>query len=290
MGDIRDNRRAASVCSPMSDSPAPIGLVAALQRELRDLLAAMPDARPRTIGGREFWHGTLEGHEVVAVQSRVGKVAAAATTAALISHYRVGAVVLTGIAGGLAPGVAVGDVVVSAELLQHDLDGSPFFPRWEVPLTGVSRFPADAVLAERAAAAARAALADPLALFGEALVQEFSLHAPTVHTGLIVSGDRFVRTREDRDALCAALPDALAVEMEGAAVAQVCHEWGLPFVAIRAISDRADEAAHGDFSRFLSAVCAHYGAAVVRRLLAEMPRAQGASRDGATRPNSSTSS
>ncbi|WP_200231929.1 5'-methylthioadenosine/adenosylhomocysteine nucleosidase, partial [Rubrivivax gelatinosus] len=251
--------------------PAPLGLVAALRQELRELLELMPGAQRRVIGNREFWLGELEGHAVVAVQSRVGKVAAAATTATLIAHYGVGAVVLTGIAGALAPGVAVGDVVVSNELLQHDLDGSPFFPRWEVPLTGVSRFPADAALVERAAAAARAALADPLALFDAQTVQALALHAPTVHTGLIVSGDRFVRTRQDSEALRAALPDALAVEMEGAAIAQVCHEWGLPFVAIRAISDRADDDAHADFSRFLREVCARYGAAVVRRLLADSP-------------------
>ncbi|MCC9597967.1 MULTISPECIES: 5'-methylthioadenosine/adenosylhomocysteine nucleosidase [unclassified Rubrivivax] len=260
--------------TPDPSSPrtaAPLGIVAALRQELSDLLELMPGARRQILGNREFWHGELEGHDVVAVQSRVGKVAAAATTATLIAHYGVGAVVLTGIAGALAPGVAVGDIVVSAELLQHDLDASPFFPRFEVPLTGVSRFKADAALVERVAAGARVALADPLTLFGEQIVRDFALHAPTVHTGLIVSGDRFVRTAEDSETLRASMPDALAVEMEGAAIAQVCHEWGLPFVAIRAISDRADDDAHADFSRFLREVCARYGAAVIRGVLAGAP-------------------
>jgi adenosylhomocysteine nucleosidase len=149
-------------------------------------------------------------------------------------------VLFTGVAGGLGEGVAVGDVVVADTLLQHDMDASPIFPRWEVPLTGRSRFAADVAWAGRrlAAAAHRAG------------------HA--VHRGLVVSGDRFVSTSAESAALRGLLPDALAVEMEGAAVAQVCHDFGRAFAVMRTISDRADDAAHVDFPRFVADVASVY--------------------------------
>ena len=92
---------------------------------------------------------------------------------------------------------------------------------------------------------------------------EFALHAPTLHAGLILSGDRFVATSAESAALRQALPEALAVEMEGAAVAQVCHDWALPFAALRTVSDRADDSAHVDFMRFIDQVASRYSAAVL---------------------------
>jgi adenosylhomocysteine nucleosidase len=253
---------------------APFGIIAALHEELHELLALTQDKRRHLIGNREFWSGELQGRRVVLVQSRVGKVAAAATTVALVTHFRVRSIVLTGVAGGIAPHVAVGDVVVSTHLLQHDVDASPLFPRWEIPLTGLSRFPADAALLQGVAQSARSVLADLAALVGPQAVQAFALHTPRVHTGLIVSGDRFVATSHECHALRTALPDALAVEMEGAAIAQVCHEWSVPFVALRAISDRADDAAHIDFPRFVAEVGARYSAGIVQRWLQTVAASQ----------------
>ena len=99
------------------------------------------------------------------------------------------------------------------------------------------------------------------------IIKAFSLKQPSVHAGLIVSGDRFVATSAECHALRAALPDALAVEMEGAAVAQVCHEWNVPFVVIRAISDCADDTAEVDFPKFLVEVAARYCASILQRWL-----------------------
>jgi len=145
----------------------------------------------------------------------------------------------------------VGHVVVADRFLQHDLDASPIFPKYEVPLYGTSQFRADAALSDRlAAAAARALPGTP------------------VHRGLIVSGDRFVSTTGESRALQSALPQALAVEMEGAAIAQVCHDYGIPFAAVRTISDRADDEAHVDFARFVSEVASRHSAAIVQALLA----------------------
>ncbi|HJV95876.1 MAG TPA: 5'-methylthioadenosine/adenosylhomocysteine nucleosidase [Albitalea sp.] len=252
-----------------SSNPAsPLGIVAALHEEISELLTLLSGAHRVRIGSRDFWTGELEGQAVVVVLSRIGKVAAASTAAVLVTHFGVRAVVFAGVAGALAPGVAVGDVVVSAELLQHDVDASPLFPRWEIPLTGVARFAADASLAQGLQESASAVLADPQALLGLEVMRAFGIAAPQVHTGLIVSGDRFVSTSAESVALRGALPDALAVEMEGAAVAQVCHEWGVPFAAIRTISDRADDAASVDFAQFITQVDSRYSVAILRRWLA----------------------
>lgn len=241
----------------MHAGAAPIAIVAAMHEELAALLERMPDERRVTVAGRDFWQGHLQGHEVIAVLARIGKVAAATTAAVLAERFRVGRVVFTGVAGGLGPGVRVGDVVVAEAFLQHDMDASPIFPRHEVPLYARSRFPADAELAAALREAARIAL--PQA---------------RVHHGLVISGDRFVSTTAEARALQAELPDALAVEMEGAAFAQVCHDFDLPFAAVRTISDRADDAAHGDFLEFIRTVASPYSAAIVDALLSALPKPQ----------------
>ena len=225
-----------------------------MHEELAAVLALMPDEHRQVVGGREFWLGHLHGQPVVAVLSRIGKVAAATTATALIERFGVERIVFTGVAGGLAPGVKVGDVVVADCFLQHDLDASPLFPRHEVPLYGLSRFSADPALSARLVDAVRRALPQ----------------AP-LHRGLLVSGDRFVSTTAESRALQAALPDALAVEMEGAAIAQVCHDYGIPFAAVRTVSDRADDEAHGDFVQFIQDVASRYSAAIVDALLRPGP-------------------
>lgn len=228
-----------------------LAIVSAMHEELSAVLALLPDERKVEVAGRSFWRGHLHGQEVVAVLSRIGKVAAATTAAVLVERFGVRAIVFTGVAGGLGPGVHVGDVVVADAFLQHDLDVSPLFPRHEVPLYGRARFPTDPVLTARLAAAARVALP-----------------GAGLHRGLVVSGDRFVSTTAEARALQAELPDALAVEMEGAAVAQVCHDYGIPYAAVRTVSDRADDAAHGDFVSFVEQVASRHSAAIVRALLA----------------------
>lgn len=250
-----------------SSEPAPIAIVGAMHEEIAALLAAMPDEAPVRVAGREFWRGHLDSTPVVVVLSRIGKVAAATTATVLAERFGVRALLFTGVAGGLGAGVNVGDVVVADALLQHDMDASPLFPRHEVPLTGRARFEADAALSNALLHAATQALADPAALVGAAAQAEFALQAPRVHRGLVVSGDRFVCTAQESQALREALPDALAVEMEGAALAQVCHDYGLPFAMVRTISDRADDTAHTDFARFVAAVASHYSLAIVRDTL-----------------------
>jgi adenosylhomocysteine nucleosidase len=227
-----------------------IAIVSAMREELHALHEDLHGERIERIAGRDFHLGTLHGHAALLVLSGIGKVAAATTTALLLDRFDVSAVLFTGVAGGLSAGVKVGDVVIGDALLQHDLDASPIFPRWEVPLTGISRFAAAATWSDRLAHAAQATGHD-------------------VHRGLIVSGDRFVSTSAESAALRAALPDALAVEMEGAAVAQVCHDFARPFAVMRTISDRADDSAHTDFARFVAEVASGLTRVIVRAALTE---------------------
>ncbi len=247
----------------MSHDLVPVGLMSAMHEELVLLLDAMPDEQRVSVAGRDFWQGHWQGRPVVAVLSRIGKVAAATTATALIERFGVRQIVFTGVAGGLGPEVCVGDVVLADRFVQHDMDASPLFPRHEVPLYGCSEFSTDAFLSAGLAQAARRVLAEVSAHVGDEAVTTFGLHAPRLHTGLIASGDRFVSTTAECRALQQALPQALAVEMEGAAVAQVCADYAVPFAALRTISDRADDDAHADFSRFIREVASRYSLAML---------------------------
>ena len=234
-----------------------LAIVGAMHEEIAALRPCLADVRTERRAGRDFHLGRLDGHDVILVRSGIGKVAAAATTAVLLDAFDASALLLTGVAGGLGQGVRVGDIVVADALLQHDMNAEPLFPRWEVPLTGRARFHADAAWTMRLGRACRTLAADGT-----------HADAATIHQGLVISGDRFVATRAESDQLRALLPDALAVEMEGAAVAQVCHDFARPFAVVRTISDRADDDAHGDFQRFVDEIAAPYSRDIVRAVLA----------------------
>jgi adenosylhomocysteine nucleosidase len=245
----------------------PIAIVSAMYDELSQLLALMPDENKQTRAGREFWLGHLHGHEVVLVLSGIGKVAAATTATLLIEHFLVSHIVFTGVAGGLGKNVNVGDLVVANSFLQHDLDVSPLFPKYEVPSYGVATFQADNKLASELRQACTEVLNDIANVLTSETRAAFNLANPQLHEGLIISGDRFVSTTAESKKLQQDLPSALAVEMESAAFAQVCHDYGVPFSAVRTISDRADDDATVDFNRFLSEVASHYSASIVDKWL-----------------------
>lgn len=252
---------------PSVESEACLGILSALPEEQYGLVALLELPQPpEAHAGRQFVRGRLAGCPVVLALCGIGKVAAATTTTVLIERFGVRRLLFTGVAGGLAPGVKVGDVVIADGFVQHDMDASPLFPRHEVPLYGRARFEADGLLSERLLRAARAALAHDQELGNAAVRNRFGLHHVAVHQGLLISGDRFVSALAEAAELRAALPQALAVDMESAAVAQVCHDYGVPFAAMRTVSDRADDSAHVDFPAFVEAVAGRYAQAIVRAL------------------------
>lgn len=215
-----------------------LGIISALAEEQQGLLEAFERPATRLHGMRAYTVGKLWEIDAVCVLSRIGKVAAAMTAAILVEKFGVTHIVFTGVAGSGDPNVKVGDIVVADSLVQHDVDASPLFPRFEIPLTGLSRFATDVALTERLATAAAS--------------------TTRVHRGLIASGDQFIGKLAQIQALKAALPDLLAVEMEGAAVAQVCFELGIPFAVIRTISDNANDEAAVDFLHFVQTVASRY--------------------------------
>lgn len=250
---------------PTSDhGSSPIAILSALPQEQRGLIELLQRPRKVNHARRDFWLGDLHGQPVVLALSKIGKVAAATTTTALIERFNVRRIVFTGVAGGMGHGVKVGDVVVATEFVQHDLDASPLFPRYEVPLYGKTRFHCDTALSALLFEASCSALAH------ESLMTH-GFAGACVHQGLIASGDRFVSGLDEskllRDLMARAGHEVLAVEMEGAAVAQVCMDYGVPFAVMRTISDRADDSAHVDFPAFVDTVASRYARIVIERFL-----------------------
>jgi adenosylhomocysteine nucleosidase len=247
-----------------------LAIMGAMPDEVRHLVDALRDVRTVTRGNRRYHHGTLWGHDAVVVFSHWGKVASAMTATTLVGELEADRLVFTGVAGGVDPALRVGDVVIATRLVQHDLDARPLFARHEIPLLGRTYLDADATLTASIRDAARAFLAEvasapdtPTA----AAMRALGVERPRVVEGLVASGDRFFASDAARAELRVDLPDVRCVEMEGAAVAQVCAEHGVPFAVVRTISDAAGDSAAIDFTAFLEAVASTYSHEILRRWL-----------------------
>lgn len=251
----------------MATPPMRLGIISALQQEQAGLIDLMHNAASSKHGMRDYVAGKLGDTDCVCVLSRIGKVAAAATVATLIERFHVTHIVFTGVAGSADETVAIGDIVVGDALVQHDMDARPLFPRFEVPLLGQSHFASDKYLTDRLLQAASDFIEyDLTEMISADDRRRFHLERPRLHHGLIGSADEFVASRSRMEALKSTLTDLLAVEMEGAAVAQVCFEFGIPFAVIRTISDGANEKSPVDFMQFIERVAARYAFGIVKRL------------------------
>lgn len=199
----------------------PVAVFAALEQEASALVRHLP--RSQTIGPRiAAW----EGDGMVVVVGGVGKVAAALATQFAQDVFKPRCVVVVGIAGGLHADTARGQVVIASGAVQHDMDARPLTSaRGVIPVLGESVFSADAPMAEKLLTAARRAVENPR----------------VVRSGLVLTGDQIITSRKLRDGLAHDFPDAACVDMETAAVAQVAHQNGLPWGAVRVTSDSADE-------------------------------------------------
>jgi len=227
-----------------------LGIMTAMEEEFRLLAKRFGASSSRSVGPRTFFTAHAGALAVVVVCSRIGKVAAASTATTLLDIFGVDAIVCTGVAGGVTQGVSVGDFVVSEHLVQHDFDSKGVLgcSRFEIPLLGLSRIPVDSDLHTDAALAAEAVVGDS---DYRAAVSKFVRGAPRVHRGIIASGDVFINAQKEREALVRDIPGLLCVEMEGAAVAQVCVEREVSCVVARIISDGADDASHVNFNAFI---------------------------------------
>jgi adenosylhomocysteine nucleosidase len=245
-----------------------LAIVSAMPDEISRVVESLTDVTTQTLGRRQYHAGNFEEIPVVVVFSGWGKVAAAATTTQLIASYDVTDVVFTGVAGAVQHGLAIGDVVVGTELIQHDMDASPIFPRYEVPLLGKALLATDAGLRARLRAAGQEFLREDLAMaVPQGSRAWFHIESPKVIEGVIASGDQFFDSAEEISALRRRLPEVACVDMEGAAVAQVCEAYSVPFGIVRTISDVSDENAPHDFPRFSREIAGTYSLGILARFV-----------------------
>ncbi|MBQ1821861.1 MAG: 5'-methylthioadenosine/adenosylhomocysteine nucleosidase [Lachnospiraceae bacterium] len=220
-----------------------IGIIGAMAEEVSELKASLQDAKETKIARMEFCEGSFGNTDVVVVQSGIGKVNAAACAQILINHFGVTHVMNTGVAGSLNAKIDIGDIVVSTDAMYHDVDATIFgYAKGEVPQVGTASFVADEMLRKAAVEAVKEA-------------------APDIHVfeGRVVSGDQFISSREVKNHIRDTFQGD-CTEMEGAAIAQVAYINKVPFVIIRAISDKADDSgqeAYDVFEKKAAMHCAH---------------------------------
>jgi adenosylhomocysteine nucleosidase len=245
-----------------------LAIVSATHEEIAAIGDSLTDVTTEEYGRRRYHVGRLCGTEVVAVFSRWGKVAAAATATHVVTAYSATRVIFTGVAGAIDPTLSIGDIVVGTELIQHDMDATPMYPRYEIPLLGRAAIPTDPALCARLTIAAQEFLTNDLKpTLPASELAAFNISSPQVRNGLIASGDKFFAGADEIDTVRQRLPSALCVEMEGAAVAQVCDEYGVPFGIVRTISDTADHNSAHDFAGFSREIARHYSAGILSRFL-----------------------
>ena len=210
-----------------------IGIIGAMDIEVQGLKEAMKQPKIQTIAGMNFFEGDICGKEVVVVKCGIGKVNAALCTQILVSVFNADCVINTGVAGSLNNDIDICDIVVSSTAVEHDMDVTPLgYEKGIIPGLATSEFEADKKLVELAKESAKKASLDV-----------------NVFEGKVVSGDCFVATHEAKEILRSQFQGDCA-EMEGAAVAHTAYLNQIPFLIIRAISDKADGGAHMDYPTF----------------------------------------
>ena len=226
-----------------------IGIIGAMDQEVAILHKQMSNVETLALAGCEFFCGELAGKQVVLTRSGIGKVAAAVATTLLLERFSPECVINTGSAGGFDPELHIGDVVISTEVRHHDVDVTAFgYEPGQVP-----RMPAGFAAAPALIAIARAAVTE--------------LHdGIQCKEGLICTGDQFMCDPERIARARSLFPTMAAVEMEGAAIAQVCHQFGVPFVITRSLSDIAGKESPDSFDAYLETASRHSSAMVVAML------------------------
>ncbi|UJF20019.1 5'-methylthioadenosine/adenosylhomocysteine nucleosidase [Vibrio sp. SS-MA-C1-2] len=230
-----------------------IAIMGAMDVEIEALLPSIQNSQEKTIGGHSYYTGMIEDKNVVVTRSGVGKVNAAITTTVLIREFNADKIIFTGIAGAVDPKLNPLDVVVSTGLVQHDVDLTAFNrPKGLLPEYDDRFFYSDKALNKIAFDAASAVVQD-------------STEKHAVYQGVIATGDQFIANKEVVHHLYTEF-NAMAVEMEGAAVAQAAFNFNVPFVVIRTISDKADGSAHMVYSELKKAT-ADNSAAITLKML-----------------------
>lgn len=229
-----------------------IGIIGAMEVEVKRLKEQMNLIRVLNKASMEFYEGTYLNKEIVVVRSGIGKVNAAICAQILIDEFQVEAIINTGIAGGIHDDIEIGDIVISKDVLQHDMDATGFgYGLGVIPQMSCSTFEAD----------------EELVTLASSLCEELNSDIRT-HVGRVVTGDQFISSKEKKLWLRENFAGYCA-EMEGAAIAQVAYLNQIKFVIIRAISDKADSTACADYPQF-EAKAADHAVTLVNGMLKEM--------------------
>ena len=244
-----------------------IGIISAMQEEMQTLLHNLEDQVVTTKGMRTYYQGKLFNADVILVFSRWGKVASATTTTQLINGFDVDEIFFTGVAGALSEELNIGDIIIGKNLYQHDIDASPLFKKFEVPLLHKTYFETSDKHRDRLYQSSLTFLNCYHNYIDIIKANTFQIIHPRVKIGDIASGDQFISDVRSVQNLSKQLPTVQCVEMEGAAVAQVCYEYKIPFSIIRIISDKANENAHIDFPKFASEIASHYALGILENYL-----------------------
>ena len=210
-----------------------IGIIGAMAQEVINLKEAMTDVTVETAAQMDFYQGKLRGIDVVVVRSGIGKVNAAVCTQILIDKYKVKRIINTGIAGSLNKRIDIGDIVLSRDALQHDMDATGFgYKLGQIPQMEESVFKGDRTMIYIAEQCCKRVLPEI-----------------DYHIGRVVSGDQFISDKEKKEWLIKNF-EGYCTEMEGAAIAQAAYLNNVPFLVIRAISDKADDSAEMEYAEF----------------------------------------
>ncbi|MGB8452696.1 MAG: 5'-methylthioadenosine/adenosylhomocysteine nucleosidase [Anaerocolumna sp.] len=217
-----------------------IGIIGAMEEEVNQLKDKMAKVQVKSKAAMDFYSGKLEGKDVVIVRSGIGKVNAAICTQILMDEFNIDIVINTGIAGSLKAEINIGDMVISTDTLQHDMDATGFgYEYGVIPRMETSVFKADTKLTKKASEICSQVNPDI-----------------SVFLGRIVSGDQFIGNK-DKKTWIARQFEGYCTEMEGAAIAQTAYLNKVPFLIVRAISDKADDSAHMDYGKFEAEAIAH---------------------------------
>ncbi len=242
-----------------------LGIMGAMPEEMEKIISAINDKEIVESGSRIYYHGKLYGQEVVAVFSRWGKVAASTTATDMILNFKVERIVFTGVAGAISPELNVGDIVIGHRLFQHDMDARPLMRRFEIPLTGKISYETPQQNVDTMAQAVHNFLKSNKEF--RQMLSGQNITNPKMRTGDIASGDLFISNTGMKHALIKNLPSVLCAEMEGAAVAQVCDDYGVPLTVVRVISDTADEDAHVSAIGFVNQHAGEYSLSILKEYI-----------------------
>ncbi|HWI48461.1 MAG TPA: 5'-methylthioadenosine/S-adenosylhomocysteine nucleosidase [Rummeliibacillus sp.] len=228
-----------------------IAVIGAMEEEVELLRNTLENTSTKTIANCEYTEGTYAGHDIILLKSGIGKVNAAMSTTILLNEYKPDVVINTGSAGGYDEDLEVGAIVISDEVRHHDVDVTIFgYEIGQVP-----QMPAAFKSYEK------------LMKLAEEAVTEIGEHQYAV--GLITTGDSFMNDPERVETVRGYFPTMKAVEMEAAAVAQVCYQFGTPFVVIRALSDIAGKESNISFDEFLP-VAAKHSTQIVLKVISKL--------------------